>query len=248
MKRIAWIILGCLSLLPISNAASFVTNTHPYILVMSKDKELCESMLGLYNTDMNTHGRIDYDSHEIFSRIEWEDLDDSDDSSAIWLRADFDINNDGKNETVVKFSGHVQAADLDTLYIYPGDSDIFSKDAITGKRGRLLDTPNTIFESYHSIYYLKDVSKSLQEKILVYKLKHLPSYLKRANVDDLRRDLGKPEIAGSFVLQPFILHGTTYISITNRNPEWIVVGKYKPPKEVQDICYFYDQSHRFIQY
>jgi len=221
-----------------------------YSLAMSKDKSLCESMLGLYNTDMNIYGRIKYDSHEIFSRIEWENLNDLDHPIGTSdLRADFDINNDGKDETVVKFSGHVQAADLDILYIYPGGSDIFSNPNLdTGKRGRLLETPNMLFEGYHSLYYLKHVPKLLQEKILAYKLKHLPKYLRNVNINDLRRDLGKPYIAGSFVLQPFIWHATTYISITNRNPEWIVVGKYKQAKEVQEICYFYDQSHKFIQY
>lgn len=222
----------------------------PYSLAMSKDKALCESMLSLYNKDMKTYGRINYDAHEIFSRIKWENIDKDNPFPMLnsWLRADFDINNDGKDETVVKFSGRVQAANLDTLYIYPGGSDIFSKNTDTGKRGRLLETPNMLFEGYHSLHYLKHVPKLLQEKILTYKLKHLPKYLKKVNVNDLRRDIGKPYIAGSFVLQPFIWHGTTYISITNRHPEWIVVGKYKQAKEVQDICYFYDQSHRSVQY
>ena len=222
----------------------------PYILVMSKNKALCESMLGLYNKDMDTYGRIDYDSHERFSRIDWENINENEDDVISSLtRAKFDINNDGKNEIVVKFSGPVLAVNVDTLLIYPEGSEIFSKDPETGKRGRLLNTSNILFGGNNNqSYYLKQVPKLLQEEDLTYKLKHLPKYLKKVNIKVLRKNLAKAYIGPSYVLQPFIWHGTTYISMTDRNPEWIVVGKYKQAKEVQDICYFYDQSHRFINY
>lgn len=221
-----------------------------YELVMSKDKELCESMLGLYNKDMATYGRINYDAHEIFSQIKWENIDKLGDPLVrSYLRADFDINNDGKIETVIKFSGHVLAVDVDELSIYPGDEDIYvNPPPDKGGMGKLKDTPNLLFSGDNNIYYLRDLPEKLQEKILAYKLKHLPKYLKNVNTKDIRRDLGKSYIAGSFVLQPFIWHGTSYISMTNRNPEWFVVGKYKQAEELQDICYFYDHSHRFISY
>ena len=88
----------------------------------------------------------------------------------------------------------------------------------------------------------------LQEEDLAYKLNHLPKYLKKVNIKDLRKNLDKAYIGPSYVLQPFIWHGITYISMTDRIPEWIVVGKYKQAEDVQDICYFYDHSHRFINY
>ena len=223
----------------------------PYILVMSKNKALCESMLGLYNKDMDTYGRIDYDSHERFSRINWQRIDDLHKPhvppTTRW--AIFDINNDGKDELVIKQTWTRNYLLEESLYIFPADSDVLLK-LKSGQGGmkELFDDSNMIFSYKNIIYYLKDLPDSLQKKILAYKLKHLPKYLKKANIKDLRKDLSKARIAGSFVLWPFSWHGTTYISMTDRNPEWIVVGKYKQAEDVQDICYFYDHSHRFINY
>lgn len=216
----------------------------PYKLVMSKDKELCESMLGLYNADMVTNGYIDYDSHEIFSQIKWESIDKLDNSFVMrFLRADFDINNDGKIETVIKFSGHVQAVDIDQLSIYPGDDDIYINPMPDkAGMGKLKDTPNLLFDSNNNIYYLQDLSEKLQDKILAYKRTHLPKYIKDGKY------MSKANVGGSFVLEPFIWHGTSYISITDRIQEWIVVGKYKQREELEDICYFYDHTHKFINY
>lgn len=223
----------------------------PYLLAMSKDKVLCESMLGLYNKDMDTYGRINYDAHEIFSRIEWENIDTlNEDSFTHVQRAIFDINNDGKNELVIKTSLQEFNSFNETLYIFPADSDALSK-LKPGKGGleALSLTANFLFgDDTNQSYYLKSVPKLLQEKILVYKLKHLPNYLKNVNINDLRRDLGKTTIGPFFVLQPFIWHGITYISMTDRNQEWIVVGKYKQAEEIQDICYIYDHTHKFISY
>lgn len=235
---------------PVNNKDDKTANTHPYILVMSKDNELCKSMLNLYNTDMNTHGRIDYDAHEIFSRIGWEDVDILEpDPYATPQRAVFDINNDGKNELVISQTWTMNNALEESLYIFPSDNDVLSK-LKPGKGGLapLFDDKNMLFSYKNILYYLKDLPNVFQKKILSYKLSHLPKYLKKVRIQDLNRDLGKAYVGGTFVLQPFIFHGITYISITDRNPEWIIVGKYKQAEEVQDICYFYDQSHRFIHF
>ena len=216
-----------------------VLSSRPYMLVMSLDSTLCHSMLDLYNSDMAASGQINYDDHEMFSAIDWEPIDPD------YEKAVFDINNDEKDETVIKFSGHVLATNLDSLQIYLPDQQIFAK-ANNGGRGRLLDTPNSLFEGPPSIYYLKEVPEQLKKTILEYKLNHLPKYLRNVNLRDLRKDFEQPYIAGGFVVQPFKWNTIYYVSITSYNdPEWIVIAKYKEAKDVKDICYFYDQSHRF---
>ena len=157
----------------------------PYILVMSKNKALCESMLGLYNKDMDTYGRIDYDSHERFSRINWQRIDDLHKPhvppTTVW--SIFDINNDGKKELVIKTKLQEFNYFNETLYIFPEASDVLSK-LNSGKNGldALLLTSNFLFgDDTNKSYYLKNVPDLLQEKILAYKLKHLPKYLKKVN-------------------------------------------------------------------
>ncbi|BBP01842.1 hypothetical protein [Sulfuriferula nivalis] len=235
-------------LLLITNEAA---EADPYVLVMSKEKELCDSMLKLYNKDMDTYGRINYDSHEVFTQINWLSIDSlNDDSYSFVQRAIFDINNDGKNELVVKSTMQEFNYFNDVLYIFPMESNVLSK-LKPGKGGleALSSTPDFLFgNDTNYSYHLKNVPTLLKEQILAYKLKHLPKYLKKTNTEELRKNFDHASIGGFFVLQPFIWHGTTYISMADRNPEWLVVGKYKQAKEIQDICYFYDQSHKFINY
>ena len=78
-----------------------------YVLVMSKEDNVCQHMLGLYNEDLRKYGKIQYDEHEAFTVIKWEEkkyyttYPDGkkhyiDDGSVLMSR--FDINNDGKEE------------------------------------------------------------------------------------------------------------------------------------------------------
>jgi hypothetical protein len=221
----------------------------PYQLVMSMNKGLCESMLDLYNHDMITSGRINYDVHDIFSQIHWSNINEFENNPSLrYFRADFDINNDGKIETVLKLSGHVLAVDVDQIRIYPSDAIYQTPPTETGVLGKLKDTSNLLFSADNNIYYLKDLSPKLQAQILEFKLKHLPKYLKKVNTQNLRTSLSRSYIPGSFVLKPFIWEGVAYISMTSRNPEWIVVSKYKQAEELQDICYIYNSTHRYINY
>ena len=96
--------------------------THSYTLVMSKDAKLCNAMLALYNEDMKAYKRIRYDQHEMFTSIKWQTDDELELTHTF-----FDINNDGKNELVIKSVWPLNGIDEETLYIYPAGSDVFSK-------------------------------------------------------------------------------------------------------------------------
>ena len=187
-------------------------------------------------------------------RIEWKSIDTlKPDPYTIPQQAIFDINNDGKDELVIKTSWPVYKALVETLFIFPADSDLLSK-LKPGKGGEeaLFNTPNIVFSSVgtNSSYYLRQVPQLLQDEILQYQFKQLRKRkdLKNVTDEEIRKSISKANIGPSFVLQPFIWHRTAYISISDRIAEWIVIGKYKQAEEVQDICYFYDRSHRFISY
>jgi hypothetical protein len=125
----------------------------------------------------------------------------------------FDINNDGKNELVIYYAGMLSGFPIDNLFIYPADSDVISK-LKPRSLSSLFDTPNHLFSSGNQIYVLKDLPK-------------------------------KTEVAwvgGRFVLNPFILEGTSYVSMTDLTPRWVVITKYKQAEELQDICYFFNPS------
>lgn len=133
-----------------------------YALVMSKDTKLCNAMLALYNEDMKAYKRIRYDQHEMFTNI-WEpvDVDEANHPTYGCLqywRGIFDINNDGKNELVIKQSACLSGILTDSLYIYPDNSDVLSFNPKSGKLNPLKDTDNKLGE--HEVYYLKDLPKT----------------------------------------------------------------------------------------
>jgi uncharacterized protein len=191
-------------------------NGASYILLMSKDEKLCNTMLVLYNGDMKTYESIRYDEHEMYTEINWQNDDELELKHAF-----FDINNDGKNELIIKFVGRLRGYDIDHLLIYSADSNVLSKlkPGAGGLHG-LFDTPNQLFSIGNQIYLLKDLPKS-------------------------------PEVAwvgGRFVLNPFLWEGTSYISMTDLTPRWIVIAKYKQSEEMQDICYFFNPNIEHQRY
>ena len=65
MKRILLLILIFFFLSSISFADE-------YVLVMSKDDNVCQHMLKLYNDDLKKYGEIKYSQHKEFNTIKWE--------------------------------------------------------------------------------------------------------------------------------------------------------------------------------
>jgi uncharacterized protein len=184
-----------------------LSNGDSYTLEMSKDDKLCNAMLVLYNEDMKTYNSIRYDQHEIFASIKWQA-----DKKLELKHAFFDINNDGDNELVIKDHGMLSGRSVDTLFIYPADSDIFSK-LKPGWMPALFDTPNQLFSTNNNTYDLKALPKTSEFWVGV-----------------------------SFVLEPFTWKGASYISMTDDRPRWIVIAKYRQAAELQDICYFFDPT------
>lgn len=137
------------------------------------------------------------------------------DSELELTHAFFDINNDGENELVIRFDAMLRGIDIDNLLIYPAESNVLSKmkPGAGGLRG-LFDTQNQLFSSGNQMYYLKDLPKM-------------------SEVD---------WVGGTFVLKPFIREGTSYISMTDQTPRWVVIAQYKQAEELQDICYFFNRN------
>lgn len=187
-----------------------------YKLVMSKDTKLCNAMLALYSGDIKASGRIKYEDHEMFKKIEWQ----ADSQYSDLMHAIFDINNDGKKELVLRTTSGFHGIHTDHFYIYPEDSDIYSR--IGPGAGGLRDlfgNPNQLFSSDNSIYNLKELQSPLTDSLGVY-----------------------------LVLNPFVSGETTYISMTDVRPRWIVIAKYLEAEKLQDVCYFYNKNIRSFDY
>src|SRR3990172_10871396 len=76
-----------------------------YVLVMSKEDNVCQQMVGVYNEDLRKYGEVKYDTHGEFNWIKWEEKKirmwpEEVEGTNIKITI-FDINNDLKDEVIV---------------------------------------------------------------------------------------------------------------------------------------------------
>jgi hypothetical protein len=192
-----------------------------YKLVMSKDKELCTSVLKLFNEDMKKHGVIKYDKHEMFTRVAWKSVDIGKEADVCLSlqHATLDIDNDGREDLVIKKRACLRSQLSDSLYIFPIESDVLIKLKPGPGGWEPLYGNSNKFDRTGEGYNLKDLDPAKNEG--------LPA-----------------AIAGVFTLQPFIWGKTTYVSMTDLYPEWIVIAKYLHEDKFKDICYFHGPSFK----
>ena len=182
-----------------------------YKLVMSQDKQLCESMLAIFNADMKKERVLEYEKHKEF--VVWEPVDtgrsQSDSYCSHELKQTFDINIDGTDELVIRTRSCYQSQLTDSLYIFPLGSNIVE----------LLkaSTPH--------------VSGTTGDKIAfqTYELKKMPGVKSVAQA---------PGIYTIVTLEPFKFKGIFYVSMTDLRQEFIVIAKYLHGEELDDVCYF----------
>ena len=190
-----------------------------YKLAMSKDKELCETMLALLNTDMRRFHEIRYEEHEMFKRVVWQEIDIREQTYRCeFLRyGRFDINNDGKEDLIIKWSACLRSNLSDSFYVFPSDSDVLAKlESEPKRRGFLLDILNK-FSMTGDVYPLAELPLDQTEGLA-------------------------QAIGGVFVIQPFIWNKRTYISMTDLHQEWIVINQYQGEGRFKDLCYFHGKS------
>lgn len=216
IKQYIWVAMALFGWLVMESSALASSAGNSYTLEMSKDAKLCNAMLALYNEDMKAYKEIRYNQHEMFINIDWQFDDDLDIEHAV-----FDINNDGKNELVIKIAWHLRGIRDETLYIFPAHSDVLSKlKPGPGGLHALSDNSVELFSSGNKIYVLKDLPKTPEDAW----------------------------VGGLFVLYPFSWEGINYISMTDHTPRWIVIAKYKQAEELQDICYFFNPNIEHQRY
>ena len=221
MKRSSGFVLGLLWLL-----IADVATAGDYTLVMGKAAAMCQHMLKIFNEDMKTFGELKYDQHEEFTAIDWTlALDDF-----CWRAhlAQFDIDNDGHDDTVLKHEACLRGVFTDTIYIYA-----------EGKHAPL-PPPHFNF----NIGVAKDVTKQASGLIGQfphgqYELRKLPKF--REGMAEFCHHIG-----GIARMNPFRFGGHYYLVLDNpfKQPPYdggkrfTAIVRTDKQGHLTDLCYF----------
>ena len=202
-----------------------------YGLLMSRNDELCNHMLELFNSDLEKYGPTG-DSHQTkhkeFKRVPWKQgkyfrfnraLDKMEYEPI--EGALFDFNNDGKDEFVVRWEPWKNNLRSHFLYVLTAEKEKFLSNI--DFRKYFLDAKNTIDLTGMS-YPLTELPKSMSDQYLI-----------------------SPR-----VLEPFVYQEVSYLLMRPLFEEiqtqtgYAVIAKYRKGKfgyrstsgEMEDICYF----------
>lgn len=230
MKKILLVILISFFLFSISFAGE-------YVLVMSKDDNVCQHMLKLYNDDLKKYGEIKYSQHKEFNTIKWEErnylysLDETKRDIPI-LISRFDINNDGKPEIIVKdYRRGLKGRHSDHFYVFrEGDLNYFQNGV----------TINDDFKN-RAIGIWGDFGKKPFEGN-VYSLYGLPAF-ETFTIPETKESLKfYYSLGGWFYFYPFLFGNKYFISMNDWHPDmvekWEVILSFTPENELKDTCYF----------
>src|SRR6266545_457324 len=156
-------------------------------LVMSKDDSICKPLLTIMNRYLTEDGRIVSQAQgEDLALVSWEpiDLRDRVSRGQIIEKALLDINNDGRNELVVKHSGFMHSLKTDSLFIFPADSNVLAKlRPGPGGVSPLYGTPDKI-DFPERGYVLKDLPSPIREKLMADLKKQLSEPLKKGLIKE----------------------------------------------------------------
>ncbi len=205
-----------------------------YVLVMSKEDNVCQHMLGLYNEDLRKYGEIKYDEHEEFKAIKWEEKTfylTTPDGSRIehkekMLLSMFDINNDGSKEIVTKIEDSLRGQKEYSLDIFRKEDHKYFENEFDMRKNinKRIGTVG-IFDRYN--YPLKELPA--KEPVPPNGYKSGYKYWNYYSMGPL------------FYVEPFLLNKTYYIDMRSDHDgyPWLVIVKYTKENSLKDICYYF---------
>lgn len=221
-----------------------------YVLVMSKDDNVCQYMLNLYNEDLKKYGQIDYDRHNEFKVIKWEKQKSyfqSQEAKGLkeygTLISKFDINNDGVSEIIIKDDHRaVRGIESDGLYIFrEKDFNIFRDKIVISQ-----EFADKTIGAWGWVFNKKPFEGN------VYSLYELPPYKIWVDPTPAKKKVKfYYSLGGWFYFYPFIYKGKYFTSMNDRLPDtaekwrvpeyeedkWEVIFQFTPDNQVEDVCY-----------
>lgn len=130
-------------------------------------------------------------------------------------KAIVDFDNDGQQDLVVKTTFCMRGAPSDSFYVFPADSRVLEQ------------------ASWQDMAPLLATRDKFERTGGTYPLTALP----------IEKAVSPSSLTTLFHLQPFILDGVAYVSLTDDRRELMVIAKYVGGEQFEDQCYL--RSGRF---
>ena len=190
-----------------------------YQLVAGRGSKLCARVLEAFREDVDDRWRLRY-QHEIFRQIAWKPVElrgqgPKTRHCSSLDKAMFDLDNNGQPDLVVKTTFCMKGSPSDSFYMFPADSAVLEQ-ANWQDLSPLLATPDK-FERTGG----------------AYPLTQLPTE------ETGETGVSRTTLTGVFTVQPFMLDGSAYVSLTDGRAEWTVIAQYRGSGRFEDLCYLH---------
>ena len=185
-----------------------------YQFVVGRDSKLCARVLEAFREDVDDRGRLRY-QHEIFRQIAWKPIELKGQGPktrhcSSLDKAIVDLDNDGQLDLVVKTTFCMKGSPSDSFYMFPADSAVLEQ------------------ANWQDLSPVLAALDKFERTGGAYPLTQLPAE---------ETGVSRSPLTGVFTIQPFMLDGNVYVSLTDGRAEWIVIAQYRGGGRFEDLCY-----------
>jgi hypothetical protein len=177
-------------------------------LAAYSDKPLCEKVAKLFGERLT--------APDLSKTVEWTAVELKGEGPKVRRcssldKTNMDLNNDGRDDLVVKTTFCMKGVPSESFYVFPANSPVLNQLAWQDM-SPLLATHDK-FERTGGSYPLTSL---LMDKVS-------PA----------------PALSTVFTIQPFRLDGVAYVGLTDARREWMVIAKYHGGERFEDLCYLH---------
>ncbi len=181
----------------------------PVELAAYSDRLLCEKMAKLFGERLNA-------VPDRLKTVPWTAVELKGEGPKIRRcssldKTSVDLNNDGRDDLVVKTTFCMKGTPSDSLYVFPANSPVL--DQLAWQDMSPLLATHDKFEHTGGSYPLTSLPMD----------KVSPA----------------PALSTVFTIQPFRLDGVVYLGLTDARREWMVIAKYQGGERFEDLCYLH---------
>lgn len=181
-------------------------------LAAYSDKPLCEKVAKLFGERLT--------APDLSKTVEWTAVELKGEGPKVRRcssldKTNMDLNNDGRDDLVVKTTFCMKGVPSESFYVFPANSPVLNQLAWQDM-SPLLATQDK-FERTGGTYPLTSLS--------------------------MDKASSSPALSTVFTIQPFRLDGVVYIGLTDARREWMVIAKYRGGERFEDLCYLHAGSN-----